>query len=33
MRGFPGDRYYADEQALQALADGSQFNVIDFATG
>jgi len=34
MREFPADRYYADEQqALQALAKGSQFNVIDFATG
>ena len=31
---FPGDRYYADEQqALNALANKSQFNVIDFATG
>jgi hypothetical protein len=34
MREFPGDRYYADEQqSLQALANLSQFNVIDFATG
>lgn len=34
MQEFPGDRYYADEQqALQALASRSQFNVIDFATG
>lgn len=34
MREFPSDRYYADEQqALQALANRSQFNVIDFATG
>jgi hypothetical protein len=34
MHEFPADRYYADEQqALQALASGSQFNVIDFATG
>jgi hypothetical protein len=31
---FPADRYYADEQqAIQALANRSQFNVIDFATG
>jgi hypothetical protein len=34
MREFPGSHYYADEhQALQALANRSQFNVIDFATG
>jgi len=34
MREFPSNRYYADEQqALQALANRSQFNVIDFATG
>lgn len=34
MREFPTDRYYSDEQqALQALASRSQFNVIDFATG
>ena len=31
---FPDDRYYADEQqALEALANRSQFNIIDFATG
>ena len=31
---FPSTEYYADEQqALQALANRSQFNVIDFATG
>src|SRR4051812_19475295 len=34
MQEFPVDRYYADEQqAFQALANRSQFNVIDFATG
>ena len=34
MQEFPRDRYYADEQqALQALANRSQFNVIDFSTG
>jgi len=34
IREFPNDRYYADEeQALQALANRSQFNVMDFATG
>ena len=34
MQAFPRDRYYADEQqALQALANRSQFNVIDFVTG
>lgn len=34
MQEFPSNRYYADEQqALQAFANGSQFNVIDFATG
>lgn len=34
MLEFPSDRYYADEQqALQAPANRSQFNVIDFATG
>ena len=34
MQAFPPDRYYADEQqALQALANRSQFNVIDFVTG
>jgi hypothetical protein len=34
MREFPSTHYYADEQqALQALANRSQFNVIDFATG
>ena len=34
MQEFPSTRYYADEQqALQALASRSQFNVIDFATG
>ena len=34
MQEFPSNRYYADEQqALQALANKSQFNVIDFATG
>ncbi len=34
MQEFPSDRYYADEQqALQALSNQSQFNVIDFATG
>jgi len=33
MQQFPSNRYYADtEQALQALANRSQFNVIDFAT-
>lgn len=34
MQEFPSTHYYADEQqALQALANRSQFNVIDFATG
>jgi hypothetical protein len=34
IREFSSDRYYADEQqAMQALANRSQFNVIDFATG
>lgn len=34
IREFPSDRYYADEQqALHALANRSQFNVIDYATG
>jgi hypothetical protein len=34
MQEFRSDRYYADEQqALQAIANKSQFNVIDFATG
>lgn len=34
MSQFPPDFYYADEQqALQALAKQSQFNIIDFATG
>lgn len=34
IREFPPDRYYADEDdAFDALASRSQFNVIDFATG
>ncbi|HYA62407.1 MAG TPA: hypothetical protein VED66_04345 [Candidatus Sulfotelmatobacter sp.] len=34
MAQFPGSHYYADEQqALEALANRSQFNVIDFASG
>jgi hypothetical protein len=34
IQQLPGSHYYADEQqALQALANRSQFNVIDFATG
>ena len=34
IREFPSSDYYCDEQhAMQALANGSQFNVIDFATG
>lgn len=34
LKEFPSDRYYADEQqAIQALANRSQFNIIDFATG
>jgi hypothetical protein len=34
MQEFPSARYYADgQQALQALSKGSQFNIIDFATG
>jgi len=34
MQQLPSSHYYADEQqALQALANRSQFNVIDFATG
>ncbi|HVO82667.1 MAG TPA: hypothetical protein VMT28_18205 [Terriglobales bacterium] len=34
LQQFPGDRYYADQQqALKALENRSQFNVIDFATG
>jgi hypothetical protein len=33
IRQFPRDRYYADEQqALSALANKTQFNVIDLAT-
>jgi len=33
LREFPPDRYYADEDdAFNALASRSQFNVIDFAT-
>lgn len=33
MREFPGDQYYADEDdAFDALATKSQFNVVDFAT-
>jgi hypothetical protein len=34
IQQFPSSLYYADEdQALQALANRSQFNVIEFATG
>ena len=34
MRQFAGSDYYADEQqALEALANRSQFNVIDYSTG
>jgi|SRR5690348_4136595 len=34
IREFPSTEFYADEQqALDALANRSQFNVIDFATG
>ena len=34
IREFPHSVYYADEeQALQALVNRSQFNVIDFVTG
>jgi hypothetical protein len=34
LREFPSSYYYADEQqALQAFANRSQFNVIDFSTG
>lgn len=34
MEEFPAASYYADrQQALDALLHGSQFNVIDFATG
>jgi hypothetical protein len=34
MQQFPSDRYYADEgHALEALANRSQFNLIDFDTG
>lgn len=34
IKQFPSTRYYADEQqALDALAHRSQFNVIDFTTG
>lgn len=34
IREFPSSAYYADEQqALQALARRSQFNIIDHATG
>jgi len=34
IRQFPNSEYYADEQqAFQALASRSQFNVIDIATG
>lgn len=33
LREFPSDRYYADEEdAFDAFARSSQFNVIDFAT-
>jgi len=33
MREFPSYRYYADEEdAFEALAHRSQFNVVDFAT-
>lgn len=34
IREFPNTQYYADEeQALDALANKSQFNVIDFSNG
>ena len=34
LQAFPPSNYYADkDQAMQALAARSQFNVIDFATG
>ncbi len=34
LHEFPNSAYYADEQqALEALANRGQFNVIDFATG
>ena len=34
MQQFPSSVYYADEQqAMQALANRSQFNIIDHATG
>jgi|SRR6185436_1028507 len=34
IREFPADRYYADEDdAFDAFATRSQFNVIDYATG
>ena len=34
LEQFPSSQYYADEeQAVQALANRSQFNIIDFATG
>ena len=34
IREFPSTEYYADEQqALDALANRSQFNVIDFSSG
>ena len=34
IQQFPNAHYYVDEaQALQALANKSQFNIIDFATG
>ena len=34
MQQFPGSDYYADEQqALQALTQRSQFNIIDHSTG
>ena len=34
IREFPSTEFYADEQqALDALANGSQFNVIDFSNG
>jgi hypothetical protein len=34
VKQFPNDRYYAEElDALEALANGSMFNIIDFGSG
>jgi hypothetical protein len=34
VRRFPADQYYADEQdAIDSLARGDMFNIVDFASG